>query len=361
MFTTMARIRLWEGMFFASRAGSVAVSGYPRKITTRRSYNNFQRVETPFSCVQKRSLFEAQGNRPEHFLMAEASPFSVSSSEFVEFSCLCPVQKFDDIMNEVTWEYRVGGREDADEAVAIIPDVNETTNGSFLVARGLINAGYRVLIVSIPPYLSVVPFMTGFDLLTASKMISKVHLVGIGFGGYLCCQIANFHQLSAEVGSITIISSCMNPAKIFKSAIGAFPSLTGKSDLTKELNKDKVPEPLRPACAFVASEIESLPSALVGARLKFRGKAPLAPVPKIDAERVMVIQPSDWAFKMEDAARPHRAIPGCRYEKIESGGNVPHLANADKVVELLKDHLGKWHAPLPKEEEEEDDNEEEEF
>ena len=285
---------------------------------------------------------------------------SLSSPEFVEFSCLCPVQKFEDIMNEVTWEYRIGGRDDAEEAVAIIPDVNETTNGCFLVAKGLISAGFRVLVVSIPPYLSVVPFMTGFDLLTASKMISKVHLVGIGFGGYLACQISNFHQLSAEVGSITIISSCLNPAKLFKSAIGAFPSLTGKSDLTKELNRDKVPEGLRPACAFVVSEIESLPSALVGARLKFRGKAPPAPLPKVDAERVMVIQPADWAFKMDETARPHKVITGCRYEKIESGGNVPHLANPEKLVELIKEHLTKWHAPVVKDEEE-DDNEEEEY
>ena len=284
----------------------------------------------------------------------------VSSPEFVEFSCLCPVQQFEDIMNEVVWEYRIGGPDGREEAVTIIPDANETTNGTFLIAKGLIDAGYRVLVISVPACEAIVPFMTGFDLLTAYKMISKVHLVGIGFGGFLACHIANFYQLSAEVASITIMSSYMNPSKLFKSAIGAFPALTGKSDLNKELNKDKIPADLKDACAFVSSEIEAMSTSLVAARIKFRGRAPQAPIPNIDAERIMVIQPTDWAFKTDDSSRPQKAIAGCRYEKIDKGGNVPHLANPEKVLELLKDHLSKWHAPI-EQSEEEDDNEEEEY
>jgi pimeloyl-ACP methyl ester carboxylesterase len=257
-------------------------------------------------------------------------------------------------MTSITWEYRIGGPLDAPEAIALISSIYETTNSWYRIAKNLIETGYRVLIISIPAYQSVQGFVTGFDLLIAAKLISKIHLIGVGFGAFLALHISNFRNLTAEVVSLTIISSFMN-SQIFPTTDGFLTKLTGRSDLIAELGIAKVPSNLTESVQFVSEDLKSIPSALIGFRIKLRGSAPPAPQPQLPRDRVLVIQPTDWTFTMDASVRPHKALNGCRYEKIEMGGNHPHLANPGEVLRLIKDHLQNWHEPLqPPEEENEE-------
>ncbi|KAH0793305.1 Maspardin [Histomonas meleagridis] len=270
---------------------------------------------------------------------------NLSSSEFINFSCNAPVQQFVDTINNVSWEFRQGGPVERDEAVIIISGIYDTTNSMYIIGDGLIKSGYRVLIISIPPYESVSQFLTGFDLLTASKMISKVHLVGFGFGGFLALHLTSFHSLSAEIISLTLIASYME-TKLFNHSVSFFTALTGKGDLIDEVSRGNLPKDLEESTKFIINEIKSLPSSVVSARIHMRAKAPRAPLPKLSADRILIVQPTDWAFKFEATAIPQKMIKGAKYIKIEKGGHHPHLANPDVLIQIIKEHISNFHPVL---------------
>lgn len=281
----------------------------------------------------------------------------LSTPEFVNFSLKAPMRQFRDIINDIEWNYRIGGNDTSEEAVVLIASITETTNSMYLVATPLIDAGYRVLIIDMPPYQHISTLMTGFDLLTASLLIAKIHFVGFGFGGFLALHLANFKQLSAEVESISIIAGFMD-VQTFKKPMSFFTKLTAKAALFDELDRATVPEHLKESVNFVASEIDVMPIPDVINKLKVRSTAPPAQKPNIDSEKILVIQPLDWTYKVDNSVRPHKAIEGVVLHKIEKGGNFAELANPEEVVNQVKEHLSRWHLPP---ENQDDEVEEEDF
>jgi len=265
----------------------------------------------------------------------------LSSEDFINFSIQNPLLEFNDVMNEVLWEYRQGGAKEKTEAVVLIPGIYETTNSMFLIGSKLISLGYRVLIVSIPAYEKIDKFVVGLDQLTASLHIMSVHLVGVGFGGFLSLFVCSAKILSAEVKSISLIASFME-SNMFKASGGFFSSFFGKGDLTAELSPNHAPSHLMPGIAFVTKEMESMPGSLLSSRIKCRSSKSKAPAPALDASRALIIQPLDWAYKMENAAKPHKVITGAHYATINNGGLLPHLSNPQEVLTHLEQHLEKW-------------------
>ncbi|OHT00986.1 hypothetical protein TRFO_32150 [Tritrichomonas foetus] len=288
---------------------------------------------------------------------------NLSSSEFINYSCNAPTQQFTDTINEVIWEFRQGGPVENDEAVVIISDIYDSINSMYLVATRIMAAGYRVVTISIPGYQSVSSFMTGFDLFTASKLISKVHLVGFGFGAFLALNLASFPSLSAEIISLSLVSGFMSTTP-FKKVAGFFSAFTGKSDLHGEVfpSSGKFPSNLKPAASFELKELESIPAGLVAARVRMRATAAPVKLPKhVTPERILIIQPCDWTFKMDDKDRPQKAIQGTKYVKIETGGHLSHLANPNEVTNIIKQHIEQLVSTQVQEEELDNEEEEEDF
>jgi hypothetical protein len=258
---------------------------------------------------------------------------------------------FTDVMNNITWEYRQGGENDVDEAVVLLPSIYETTNCLCFLGMKLLSAGYRLLIVNIPVCQSVIGAQIGFDLLLAAKHISRVHLVGVGFGGFLALHLAHFRGLSAEVLSLSLIAAFMDTT-LFQKSSGFLTRFTMKYDLAAELAIDKVPPALRESVEFVKSELATIPGSTITLRLKMRATAPEAPIPSIAAQRVLVVQPGDWAFSLAETAKPQKRIEGRRYEHVEFGGLFPHLANTAQLADIVKDHLANWVSEVNKESQE---------
>ena len=250
------------------------------------------------------------------------------------------MQEFEDPVNGVSWQYRQGGNSDGDEAVVIFPTIYETTNTMFLFATALIKEGFRVVVVSIPPCETLSSFLNGFDLFTATMRIAKVHLIGFGFGGFLCLHIASFKQLSACVASLILINSYMN-TKLFSKTSGVLSRLTGKSQLCEELAVDKAPIEVRQCFEFVLSEIESMPPLTASRRLKMRAKSPSAAVPEMPENSILMIQCLDWASHLSDDAVPQANIKSQKVALLSSGGVLPHLASCEKLLAYVNFHLSK--------------------
>lgn len=263
---------------------------------------------------------------------------STSSNEFVSFSFSSPVQQYKDPINEIVWDYRHGGPVENEECIVIIPGIYDSTNSSYLVANSLIKANKRVLIVSIPQCETVQTFLSGFDLLTAYLKISKIHLVGIGFGGFLSLFIDNFKSLSAQIETMALISSFME-TKLFRAAGGFLASLTVRGDLIDEISKRNTPPELAPSVNFMVEEVKSLPAPLLTSRMRLRTKTQKAPMPCLDHSKILIVQPVDWAFKFEYSAIPQKMIQNAKYVKIEMGGHHPHLANPTEITKLILEHI----------------------
>ena len=275
--------------------------------------------------------------------MSEAEIFDVSSSEFVSFSCMMPLSEFNDVVNGVKWEYRQAGNRDSQEAVIFIPGIYENTNGVFRVAPKLVELGYRVLVISIPRYDRINELLVGFDTLTASLQIFRGHLVGNDFGGFISLFLNNAKFLSCEIASLTLVSSYTNSQK-FKKTITFFTPV-GKGDLISEITPNLVPEHLKPSVNFVVKMIDSFTSNLTLSRFKCRQSLLSAPIPS-NGDNILVIQPVDWAFKLDNAARPNKVIPGVNTAKLEKGGIFPLLAAPEEFLKNFLPHLKKFHSPM---------------
>ena len=266
----------------------------------------------------------------------------ISSQEFVSFSFGSPLLEFYDKINQIKWEYRQGGPKDSSEAVILIPTIYENTNSMFLIATGLISKGYRVLILSIPESEKIDPILVGFDQITAFLHISSIHLIGIGFGGFLSMFITSFKTLSAEIKSLILISS-FTETTLFKSPNGLFSSLVIRGDLLSELSPNLIPNNLKDSINFISKEIENIPKSILLARSKCRNSKLKCPLPTFNDERVLIIQPIDWAYKLEQTAKPHKVIQGSKTIMTQLGGLLPHLVIPDIILNHLYEHLLKWY------------------
>ena len=250
------------------------------------------------------------------------------------------MQEFADPVNNVVWHYRQGGNSDSEEAVVIFPTIYETTNTMFLFASEMIKQGFRVIVVSIPPCETLTSFLNGFDLFTAKMRICDLHLIGFGFGGFLCLHVVSFNQLSANVCSLILINSYMN-TKMFAKSSSILSILTGKSRLSDELGVERVPVELRQYVEFVLSEVDSMPQGVAAARIKLRAKSPAAVAPEIPENSVLMIQCLDWASQLSGDAVPQANIKGQKVALLKSGGVVPHLASCEKLMEYVNMHLSR--------------------
>ena len=67
-----------------------------------------------------------------------------------------------------------------------------------------------------------------------------------------------------------------------------------------------------------------------------------APIPHEHTDKILVIQPIDWAFKLDVTSRPHKSIEGVKVVKMESGGFFPHLANPNEFVDHVLNHINQF-------------------
>jgi hypothetical protein len=82
------------------------------------------------------------------------------------------METFTDGMNNISWEYRQGGRDDAHEAVVLVTSIYETTNCLYLLGMELLSAGHRLLLVSIPVCSSVLGLRSASVFLRGSSSYS---------------------------------------------------------------------------------------------------------------------------------------------------------------------------------------------
>ena len=264
------------------------------------------------------------------------SVYDLSSSEFVEFSCMAPVNRYIDQILTVEWEYRISGSEDQ-ETIIFITGIYENTNTPFLVAPKFIKLGYRVLIISIPFFSKISDFSSAFDRFTASLHIFRAHIIGNDLGGYLALFLNASHFLSCEIASLTLVSSYTNSSK-FKKSLTIFTPISSGT-LISEISPDHVPDYLKPSVHFVAKIIQSMDSQLILIRIRLRQSQFNAPIPKENTNKILVIQPIDWAFKLENSHRPNKSIDGVKIVKMQKGGLFPHLAVPDEFFENVLSHI----------------------
>lgn len=265
--------------------------------------------------------------------------YSFSSEEFINFSVQAPLTTYTESINGRTWEYRQSVANDSKEIVIIIPGIYENANTSYKIATKLINDGYKVLILPIPNYDTINEVMSGFDAITSTKHIFKAHIIGVDFGGFVSLFLYNSKFISCEIASITLINSFVLSTK-YKRTINFF-SPGSRSDLITELALKAIPPHLKSSVEFVIANLNNVSSDVVKARIKCRQNLQKAPIPA-DGEKIMILQATDWAFKLDSNDRPNHAIPNATVTKIEKGGFFPHLANADETYEHVHNHIMKW-------------------
>ncbi|EAY05895.1 hypothetical protein TVAG_353350 [Trichomonas vaginalis G3] len=270
--------------------------------------------------------------------------YSVSSEEFVNFSVKAPLTTFVDTINNKCWEYRLSIAENSVGTVIILPGIYENTNTSYKLATKLFEDGYRVLILSIPAYDNINELLVGFDTITASLKVFSAHIIGVDFGGFISLFLKNSKFLSCEILSFTLVSSYINSTKYKKNL--SFFSQGSKSDLIVELSPKAIPPHLKLALDFVISQLDTVPSDVIKGRIKCRKSHLKAPIPE-NGDNFLIIQPTDFAYKLDSNDRPNHAIPNATVIKIEKGGFFPHVSNVDELYNHFHTFIAKFTSETP--------------
>lgn len=277
----------------------------------------------------------------------KAPDLSLSSKEFITFSINNPARIHADKHNSVAWSYRVGGPEDTNEAVFILPSIYETTHTSYCIGSRLIEQGFRVIVASIPPYEKIPAFIKGLNDFLIELLVTRVHFVGIGYGGFLLMHACNKNAIqAAEVNSLTLISSFMT-TRCFRSSGGFFSSALSKSDLIDELSPDRMPAQIQPSTRFIIEVMDRIDSDVIDRRISLRSSVKDAPIPSFGDDRTLVIQPRDWAVKLTNNQKPNKVIPNAKVSMLKVGGFFPHLVVPDEICDILVEHIKSHQVVIP--------------
>ncbi|KAH0789232.1 maspardin [Histomonas meleagridis] len=210
----------------------------------------------------------------------------------------------------------------------------------FRIVPSLLEVVGRVVIVSIPSYEKLSHFLVGFDVFTAKFQISQIHLIGFGLGGFLSLHISTYPNLSAEIKSLTLVSSYVSTVD-FRNA-GFLKFFTGKTRIFKDLSLDSAPDHLVNSYAFIAKEIEIIPASLISSRLTLRATSPNISISKIPQNPILIIQTLDFPLNISNSALPQQALGSMASVcLLKIGGCFPHLADPENLISCIKRHLQK--------------------
>ncbi|KAJ3431635.1 acid cluster protein [Anaeramoeba flamelloides] len=235
---------------------------------------------------------------------------------------------------------------------------NNSTNEAIIMLHGvpgkcqvfyqqivaLTSRGYRVISVEYPPFWTLFSFCQGFHEFLNLLEIEKIHLFGLGFGGYLAMKYVNSTN-DKRIKSLILCNSFTSTKGFSKfnkcgGMISWAPVFWLKRKLLKTFPQKNVLLPIAEAIDFMVEIVEKLDYEELASRITMFTYEDEIKDFDFDQKKVTVINSMDSNFvPRKIREKVVDKFPDCKYAKIKYGGDFPQLSNPQEINMHLIVHL----------------------
>jgi maspardin len=267
------------------------------------------------------------------------------SEEYKRFRSWVSLQKICvHLFSEKDWVYYDFGPKECVPLVCI-PGITGTPDVFYKQILSLCPKGYRIIAVESPPYTTYERWLKGFDRFLDALKISKVHLFGAAFGGYLAQCYVQYRPNRVE-SLILCTSFCDTQYYIDNAPFARFfpwmPEFMLKKMLLSNLPQHDVEAAIADSIDFVVEQLEGVSHKELAAKMILNcTSGPLKPQEfPLPSEKITIIDVMDEvAVPAKLREELQKFYPNARLGLLKSGGNFPYLSRADEVNMLIEVHL----------------------
>ncbi|KAJ6242663.1 acid cluster protein [Anaeramoeba flamelloides] len=245
---------------------------------------------------------------------------------------------------EGVWQYydSLGGS--TNEALLCLHGVPGSCDVFFQQLLALSSRGYRVISVQYPPFWSYRTFCQSFKEFLSSLELEKIHLFGLGFGGFLIMKYLE-KEKDQRIKSVILCNSFISTLFFTRlntcgGMITWAPEFWLKRKLLKTFPQKEVLLPIAEALDFMVEVVEKLKYDDLASRLTMISTETIIGKIDFDPQFVTIIDPADKGYVPRKVReKVVTKFPDCRYAQVKVGGDFPQLSNPQEVNMHLIIHL----------------------
>ncbi|KAJ3434131.1 acid cluster protein [Anaeramoeba flamelloides] len=245
---------------------------------------------------------------------------------------------------EGVWKYydSLGGS--TNEALLCLHGVPGSCDVFFQQLLALSSRGYRVISVQYPPFWSYRTFCLSFKEFVSSLELEKVHLFGLGYGGFLIMKYLE-KEKDQRIKSVILCNSFISTLFFTRlntcgGMITWAPEFWLKRKLLKTFPQKEVLLSIAEGLDFMVEVVEKMTYDDLASRLTMISTETIIGTIDFDPQFVTIIDPTDKGYVPRKVRKKVvTKFPDCRYAQVKVGGDFPQLSNPQEVNMHLIIHL----------------------
>ncbi|KAJ3433646.1 acid cluster protein [Anaeramoeba flamelloides] len=203
--------------------------------------------------------------------------------------------------------------------------------------------GYRVVCAQYPAFWKISKFKRIFQTFLGELELERVHLFGVGLGGFLCLKY--LEKNPKKVASVVLCNSFLstkffNKINTYGKSIAWVPEFWLKRKLLKTFPTENLLFGVADSVDFMVDIVNNLTFEELASRFSILGENLAVKSIDFDPNKVTVITTMDRCLcPRKTRLQVASMFPNCKNAQIKFGGEFPHLANYDDINLHLMVHL----------------------
>ncbi len=248
------------------------------------------------------------------------------------------------------WVYYDWGPRTYPEPVLCLHGLPGSAESFFLQVTSLAPRGYRVISVELAEYWSATDFCDALQAFLDTIGLSRVHLYGVGLGGFLAMNYVS--RRPERVASVLLTHSWLTTEGLQLGVRYPLGVLRWLPDfLIRAAIRDTFPKSRDGACEFAIRNMENAKRLQLASHIALStAKATVVGRLHFPEERITLIDSMERSRErdIEISEETARHLPGAKCALLKTGGDLPYITVSDEVNMHIIVHLRR-HAPAPTE------------
>ncbi|KAJ3440190.1 acid cluster protein [Anaeramoeba flamelloides] len=274
--------------------------------------------------------------------MEEINKLEKPHQEFLSNYALNKITCFTGSKNKGAWAYYdLGPRKK--QALICLHGLAGSCSVFYKQALYLSSFGYRVICAQYPAFWEISKFKRIFQTFLKEMGLDRVHLFGVGLGGFLCMKY--LEKNPKQVDSVFLCNSFLstkffNKINTYGKSIAWVPEFWLKRKLLKTFPTENLLFGIADAVDFMVEIVNNLTFEELASRFSILGENLSVKSIDFDPNKVTVITTMDRCLcPRKTRLQVASMFPNCKNAQIKFGGEFPHLANYDDINLHLMVHL----------------------
>ena len=249
--------------------------------------------------------------------------------------------------NEKVWKYYIYGPKEDDEPIIFIPAVSGTGSCFFRQFLSLPAKGHRIISVDAPDYETQLDWIKGLELFLDNINIkSKIHLFGVGLGGYLAQLYASWRPsrvLSLILCNTFADTSYFKDRSPFSFAYHLMPLFMLQRKILTSFPSQKRTREITESVDFMVDQVESQSQTILASKLQLNcAEGILKPqnlMKHFDDNKILILQSIDSSSPKSFLIEMEKFYPNAKLALLKDGGDFPFISSFEEVNLHIEVHL----------------------